>query len=398
MAIPLVALQGQGLDTTNFLRGMQMRQNQDQFALQKEQLGRQNALTDIQTRSAGLQYTQQQEDFLGKNVVDTAYQMLPHLANGDTEGAKSILTQTRERLKAQGIELPPGAVDQALDSGDINGAIGAAETALQHGIARGWIQKPEKQTPASPVGKLQADRDLAEKSGASPQVLAKYDEAIAQEAGGMTAYQKSQLDVDQEKLAIERAKLKQGPDGDKQFKQATELRKEFIAASKDYQLQNDAIGRIAASAKDPSAAGDLSLIFNYMKVLDPGSTVREGEFATAQNSGGIPDRAIAAYNKVLSGERLSGDQRSDFVNRANKLYKQAKEQHKKRESEYSRLAKQNNLDPQNVIVDFSSYQPEQDVPRGTQPAPAPGIQEGITATNPQTGAKIIFKEGQWQPL
>jgi hypothetical protein len=112
MAIPLVALQGQGLDTTNFLRGMQVRQQQDQFALQKEQLGRQNALTDIQTKSAGLQYTQQQEDFLGKNVVDTAYQMLPHLANGDTAGAKSILTQTRERLRKQGIELPPGAVDQ----------------------------------------------------------------------------------------------------------------------------------------------------------------------------------------------------------------------------------------------------------------------------------------------
>lgn len=38
-----------------------------------------------------------------------------------------------------------------------------------------------------------------------------------------------------------------------------------------------------------------------------------------------------------------------------------------------------------------------DVPRGTQSAPQ-GVQEGATATNPQTGAKVIFKEGQWQPL
>jgi hypothetical protein len=216
----------------------------------------------------------------------------------------------------------------------------------------------------------------------------------------MSTYQKSQLDIDREKLEVERAKLKQGPDGDKQFKQATELRKEFIAVSKDYQLQNDAIGRIAASAKDPSAAGDLSLIFNYMKVLDPGSTVREGEFATAQNAGGIPDKAIAAYNKVLNGERLSGDQRNDFVNRASKLFKQAGMQHKRREAEYSRLAKQNNLAPENVIVDFTTYQPEQDAAAQQTPASTPAQQlgEGQTATNPQTGEKIIFRGGQWQKM
>jgi hypothetical protein len=144
------------------------------------------------------------------------------------------------------------------------------------------------------------------------------------------------------------------------FKQATELRKEFIAQSQEYSKQNDAIGRISASAKDPSAAGDLSLIFNYMKVLDPGSTVREGEFATAQNAGGIPDRTIAAYNKVLRGERLAPAQRVDFVNRANKIFSQAKSQHAKREAEYSRLAKQNQIDPTNVIVDFSTYQPEEE--------------------------------------
>lgn len=29
---------------------------------------------------------------------------------------------------------------------------------------------------------------------------------------------------------------------------------------------------------------------------------------------------------------------------------------------------------------------------------AGGVQEGATATNPQTGAKIIFRNGQWQPM
>lgn len=35
--------------------------------------------------------------------------------------------------------------------------------------------------------------------------------------------------------------------------------------------------------------------------------------------------------------------------------------------------------------------------QSTQPAGG-GIQEGATATNPQTGQKIIFRNGQWQPM
>lgn len=38
-------------------------------------------------------------------------------------------------------------------------------------------------------------------------------------------------------------------------------------------------------------------------------------------------------------------------------------------------------------------------PGGMQPgAPASGVQEGATATNPQTGEKIQFRNGQWQPM
>lgn len=37
-------------------------------------------------------------------------------------------------------------------------------------------------------------------------------------------------------------------------------------------------------------------------------------------------------------------------------------------------------------------------PPAGQPAAAPGIAEGQTATNPKTGEKIIFRSGSWQPL
>lgn len=34
----------------------------------------------------------------------------------------------------------------------------------------------------------------------------------------------------------------------------------------------------------------------------------------------------------------------------------------------------------------------------TQPQAAPSVQDGATATNPQTGEKIVFRGGQWQPI
>jgi len=114
-------------------------------------------------------------------------------------------------------------------------------------------------------------------------------------------------------------------DKDLKTKSLTELRKEFqnLSSVKDVSMQVSAFGRIIASAQDPSPAGDLAMIFNYMKILDPGSTVREGEFANAQNSGGIDDKTIALYNSVVTGTRLSQPQRDDFLGRAAMLYEEA---------------------------------------------------------------------------
>lgn len=96
------------------------------------------------------------------------------------------------------------------------------------------------------------------------------------------------------------------------------LRKEVMGnpMTRAYLEAQVAFDKVQRAAKDPSAAGDLALIFGVMKTLDPGSTVREGEFANAQNAGGIDDRFVSAYNKVLRGERLSDQQRADFVRTA----------------------------------------------------------------------------------
>jgi len=142
------------------------------------------------------------------------------------------------------------------------------------------------------------------------------------------------------------------------FEQENKLRDDFRKDTGDYSKIRDSYTRIQASAKEPSAAGDLALIFNYMKILDPGSVVREGEFATAQNSGSVPDIIIAKYNKVKSGERLSPSIRADFVDRASKLYQGQEAQYKKVTNDYTERAKSYGLDPNRIMTDYSIAEAE----------------------------------------
>lgn len=150
---------------------------------------------------------------------------------------------------------------------------------------------------------------------------------------------------------------------DKTFNQEKSLRDKWEVSTKDFRDVRDAYGRIKVSAKDPSPSGDLALIFNYMKMLDPGSTVREGEFATAQNSGSAWEILGAKYNKVMEGERLTPSQRTDFLARARSLYKQQESQAKKAGEETRSLARKYNLDPDRVVLDQGLFDDTEDAPK-----------------------------------
>ena len=137
--------------------------------------------------------------------------------------------------------------------------------------------------------------------------------------------------------------------------QASNLRKEFSGQSTLFKVQDDAYGRIVASASKPSAAGDLALITSYMKVLDPTSSVREGEFATAQNSGSVPQKIVALQNQVFNGQRLTPEQRADFVGKAKDLYKDAADKQLKVNDRYGKLATRYGVSPEDVVENYVNY-------------------------------------------
>lgn len=131
------------------------------------------------------------------------------------------------------------------------------------------------------------------------------------------------------------------------------LRKEFAGLAKPYFDTRDAFSRIESSAKDPSPAGDIATIFGFMRMLDPTSTVREGEFATAQNAAGVPDQVRNLANRLLNGERLGQGQREDFMNRARQLYGGQEQQYQNIQNQYRGISERMGVDPRNTIVDFS---------------------------------------------
>jgi hypothetical protein len=179
-------------------------------------------------------------------------------------------------------------------------------------------------------------------------------------------------------------------DNKEAFSQAATLRKEFITASGEFAAMRDSYNRILASANNPSPAGDLSVIFNYMKMLDPQSVVRESEFATAQNSGSIPERIRSLYNRVVSGERLTEVQRSDFINRSKEIYEATSKQNDHLVEEYVRLANNFGLDPNNIIIDMEIY----DSINTKSGSSGGGFTDGETKEVPGVGT-YTRQGGQW---
>lgn len=81
----------------------------------------------------------------------------------------------------------------------------------------------------------------------------------------------------------------------------------------DYRIISNKAKSIENLAKNPSAFGDIGTIFNYMKALDPGSVVRESEYATAAGAGDLHTRWQNLVSSAKDGTILQPKQRAELV-------------------------------------------------------------------------------------
>jgi hypothetical protein len=197
-------------------------------------------------------------------------------------------------------------------------------------------------------------------------------ESILAKAGDITRFTKESLARAEKSgrlsdLEIRPESLQAAVTGKDKIKAEGDLRKEFTTLAKPFREIRDAFARVEESSKAESAAGDLALIFNFMKMLDPGSVVRESEFRTAEDAKAwltrseetgivIPSSIKTAIQKAAPGEKgafLLPQQRNDFVGRSKDLMKRQSAQHKKREKTFKGIANRNKLDVRNVVISLA---------------------------------------------
>ena len=140
------------------------------------------------------------------------------------------------------------------------------------------------------------------------------------------------------------------------FNQAKGLRGEFEKASSKFREVKTAFSKVKAAVNaTPSQANDISLVFGFMKMIDPGSVVREGEFATAQNAANIPERVRAEYNRLVTeGGRFTPKQRQNFLKAAQRQYDGEVPIQRDIQKRYGQLAKLYGIPKEQVLYDLTT--------------------------------------------
>jgi hypothetical protein len=149
-----------------------------------------------------------------------------------------------------------------------------------------------------------------------------------------------------------------------------EFRKEFLGNPevKGFRDVANATRQILTlSKREGTAMGDMGLIFSYMKALDPGSVVREGEQASARNAAGVPDRIRNLYNKVLSGEDLNPAQRADMAETALAIYDSRAQSYNTFANTYRGLITDAGGNPDKQGVTLAPQLRPVEIPLGEQP-------------------------------
>ena len=124
--------------------------------------------------------------------------------------------------------------------------------------------------------------------------------------------------------------------GQKGFENEMALSSKFKAEPiyKDYNDMKSAFGQVVSSLSQGTPIGDVAGATKVMKLLDPGSVVRETELGIAMAAAGRMDRLNNYFNNMMTGQKLTPTQREDFKALSNELYAAAGQAYNQKRNEY----------------------------------------------------------------
>ena len=153
--------------------------------------------------------------------------------------------------------------------------------------------------------------------------------------------------------------------GQKGFENERALRNDFQGSPeyKGFQEMQSAYTQVMDSLKQNTPIGDVAAATKIMKLLDPGSVVRESELAIAMQATGLLDRVTSYAARIKDGQKLTPAQKVEFDKLASDLFSTAAKSFNEKRSYYSDLAKGYGFDPYRVVGKETEF------PSVAQPTP-----------------------------
>jgi hypothetical protein len=108
---------------------------------------------------------------------------------------------------------------------------------------------------------------------------------------------------------------------------------------KDFSDMKSAYGQVVSSLAQGTPIGDVAGATKVMKLLDPGSVVRESELGIAMAAAGRMDLLQNYFNNLMTGQKLTPTQREDFQRLSNELYAAAGQAYNNKRAEYEQFGK-----------------------------------------------------------
>ncbi len=139
--------------------------------------------------------------------------------------------------------------------------------------------------------------------------------------------------------------------GQKGFENEANLKKMFSGEPiyKDFADMQSAYKQVQSSLKQENPIGDVAAATKIMKLLDPGSVVRESELGIAMAATGKMDRLQNYVQNWTQGTKLTPAQRQDFQNLSNELYAAAGQTYNQKRNEYADFGAKYNLDASKAL-------------------------------------------------
>lgn len=271
---------------------------------------------------------------------------------------RKAIAELQARLQETELKKPEG-----LQAMNLAPAMGFADSLLGTSVASSYKDPQALEKHQALVDKLQA--------------------AIAKDSNSLSDDQLAYLKqkANEQSMAIKEAKdraaLARAGETDE-----NRLRQQYLAHPA-VKGMNDVDSAYRAIQSNPGNDGpsQQAMVFQFSKILDPNSVVREGEYAQSAANAGAINRAMNYFEQLKSGKMLTPEQISAMKEVTSNLTNSYRQKLNGVNQSFIDLANRKGINPKNVVID--AYTNEADISKNRSGASNKPITKPAPKKNPE---------------